>query len=140
MNQNKETKNNPLSTRQNSAGPAQVNRKLKTLWIWLAVLIGSFWLFLKFMPLAFSGIAAPFLIFLIVYGIASVGATMKFSTLGKFFNWSLPLGSGNRGCLLVPFHMFVYPAMGLISLVAGPIVLLIEISKVLTEKKQIQKS
>lgn len=140
MNQNKETKNNLSSAQQNSAELAQVNRKLKTLGIWLAVLAGSFCLLFVFMPLAFSGTAEPFLIFLIVYGIASVGATMKFSTLGKFFNWSLPLGSGNSGCLLVPLYMFVYPVMGMISLVAGPIILLIEISKVLTEKKQIQKS
>lgn len=114
----------------------RLKKQLKEKQIFLAVIIISLVLTIAFLPLAIAeDVWPPFVIFLIIYAGASMIATCSYTSIGHFFNWSLPTGSGNAGCILVPLYLFIYPIIGFISCFGfvGLIALVGKMSKISAE-------
>ncbi len=117
-----------------------LERDLKNKSVFMVVMITSLVLTIVFIPLAFEDVWQPFVIALALYAGSSCIAACAYTPLGRFFNWTVPVGSGATGCLTAVIYMFVWPTMAFISCFGfvGFIALFKQISKIKDEIKVLE--
>lgn len=94
----------------------ELKKEKKNKKIFLAVIIISLVLTIAFLPLAIAEeVWPPFVVFLGIYAGSSFIAACTYTSIGHFFNYSLPVDSGNSGCILFPLYLFIYPAICFVS-------------------------